>query len=845
MSTWLTVQPSLDPILAPVNAVIAMIDSVLSALIAILNIIQTILNIIKAFLAGLLDPLRAIIEAIIKEIRNIINDLRQMGFYMHPGDIDLINIDNMFADLRGGYAAFERRCVSRLIDRRDPLRPDFSSSSATLGAFFYVSGQDIDALVRVIMAFYNFFKGTKPIRAFAQPADLQVTYGSDSFATFKALGGALEGGVPSKAIIKWTMPGGPGPGAGFKVPAPKGWIIEISTNPGGMKVVSAAPDDANSSSLYPSVLSAVAIDPVTNTPLTVYGGADMVGSASGDYSDVWPPNPADPRAVKLYFQKDVNTPLIPPIAIKDNHYLGRAYFVPNNWITSAVPGQEFMAVFTSDMLPSDADIEQDASAKYGIKLTAKEATSYFVRVRAVSEEVKDALSDTGSQFDPRPMSEETLRLYRFTADNVRQAKSGRLTPSPPSSTITGSDWGISSAPLELTFPNESSINFMQAIEAALIVMILARCDLPPPIDDDEFQVGTVLGTTGMEEVAQKMIPMMGIEQGNGFYGPQLVAEFRKKLRTKAVAMATDLYRRLGPSSALMDVVVEMGETLLGWKWSDSGVRVSGATAPGTTICQSFGIGTEDYGSLTPKAVMVKSDYGVAPGVMSIPCYPRAEALMDGGPIRSPGFGEQTLPDGVPVFWRSGYGSADHQSPVVYEMNTDGSLKFCAFARNLFLANDEVLKSAAGVLMVTAAIRASNDGTWMAWRPLYEKLAPADELLTKIETFLMALLDAMQGVIDQIIRYIEAIQARIYQLQGIIEMIRSLLQQLDFSLPSASGLVVVASGTDGILMDLIASENKPSDDPQSIGCGLILVTGGVPNLLLELLAAVFGGGDVDE
>jgi hypothetical protein len=104
---------------------------------------------------------------------------------------------------------------------------------------------------------------------------------------------------------------------------------------------------------------------------------------------------------------------------------------------------------------------------------------------------------------------------------------------------------------------------------------------------------------------------------------------------------------------------------------------------------------------------------------------------------------------------------------------------------------------------------------------------------------------MQGVIDQIIRYIEAIQARIYQLQGIIEMIRSLLQQLDFSLPSASGLVVVASGTDGILMDLIASENKPSDDPQSIGCGLILVTGGVPNLLLELLAAVFGGGDVDE
>jgi hypothetical protein len=90
-----------------------------------------------------------------------------------------------------------------------------------IGAFFYVSGQDIDALIRVIMAIYNFFKqGGKPVAAFAQPSGLEVTYGSDNFASFKALGRAVEGGVPSKVVVKWSMPAGPGPTGAFKVPVP-------------------------------------------------------------------------------------------------------------------------------------------------------------------------------------------------------------------------------------------------------------------------------------------------------------------------------------------------------------------------------------------------------------------------------------------------------------------------------------------------------------------------------------------------------------------------------------------------------------------------------------------------
>ena len=78
--------------------------------------------------------------------------------------------------------------------------------------------------------------------------------------------------------------------------------------------------------------------------------------------------------------------------------------------------------------------------------------------------------------------------------------------------------------------------------------------------------------------------------------------------------------------------------------------------------------------------------------------------------------------------------------------------FCSRAspENLLLAKPEVLGAAAGVLKVTAAVRAPNDGSWMVYRPLYEMMAPLDEVLTKVEDWLMALLAAMDGVIERII-----------------------------------------------------------------------------------------------
>ena len=222
MAQWSTVQPSLEPILAPVNAVIQAIDSVLAALIAILNVVQFILNIVKAFLLGLLNPLRAIIEAIIAEIRAIIADLRQLGLYIHAGDIDLIDVGNQFQDIRGGFNGYSRRMIARLVDKSDPGRPGFSSSSAVVALFVYVSGEDVDALIRVLVAVYDFLTGKRrQIAAYPQPTALVASYGATDLTRFRDLAGSFESGTPTKAVVKWSLPLAPVPAPGSRCPSPR------------------------------------------------------------------------------------------------------------------------------------------------------------------------------------------------------------------------------------------------------------------------------------------------------------------------------------------------------------------------------------------------------------------------------------------------------------------------------------------------------------------------------------------------------------------------------------------------------------------------------------------------
>ena len=117
------------------------------------------------------------------------------------------------------------------------------------------------------------------------------------------------------------------------------------------------------------------------------------------------------------------------------------------------------------------------------------------------------------------------------------------------------------------------------------------------------------------------------------------------------------------------------------------------------------------------------------------------------------------------------------------------------------------------------------------------LAGADEILDQIEKFLLGILDMLQGLIDRIIAFIEGIQARIYQLQALIQWIRSLLRSLDlFAIGPMGALVVVGSGTSGIMSEFMMAEDKPADSAGAYAGGVLVTAGGIP---LFLCPQVFG------
>lgn len=124
VGTWQTISLEVPDFLEPVREAI---DAFFSFLIQILNILLAVLEILKIFATGLLDPLIALIEIIKAIIEALLNDLRQLGIYIHGDFYALEGPD--FSALRGGYTTFEGRMVGRLQDTQDPNRPNISEFS--------------------------------------------------------------------------------------------------------------------------------------------------------------------------------------------------------------------------------------------------------------------------------------------------------------------------------------------------------------------------------------------------------------------------------------------------------------------------------------------------------------------------------------------------------------------------------------------------------------------------------------------------------------------------------------------------------------------------------------------
>ena len=427
----------------------------------------------------------------------------------------------------------------------------------------------------------------------------------------------------------------------------------------------------------------------------------------------------------------------------------------------------------------------------------------------------------------------------------------------PTNEAQAGQFGPASQAATFTIPNAETLEFIGAVKTALAICILVRPDLVEVVRDADGELQPEANTygegqaTGLESLS-KLLSVMKVsstlyEEAND---PRT---FAQKV-TKQVNLLTDAaLSQYSPSTVVLEALSEQIQTLRTFKWSDIN-----SVWPEQTILESL------------------DNTGASAGLAGRPGGFADDAktrLRKGPPLsgfnpdlwlyRFPTFPLKYTASGalVEVFTRSSFGGSDafiegqgwsDYCPVLFSIpKSRNGLSYdiyIQYVRTLLLQHKsgEVLNAASSLLNVAGAVMLKlNPGQWTAIRFLDEVLKPADTLLTNIESFLLAILDGLQGVIDKIIAYIEGIQARIYQLQALIEKIRALLNSLTlFDLPSFSGLVLVENGTDGIASALVTAGNKPSDGPAAYGGGAVVLFGGLPTVILELIAVVLAGGGED-
>jgi len=173
----------------------------------------------------------------------------------------------------------------------------------------------------------------------------------------------------------------------------------------------------------------------------------------------------------------------------------------------------------------------------------------------------------------------------------------------------------------------------------------------------------------------------------------------------------------------------------------------------------------------------------------------------------------------------------------------GQLLYC---RGLFANafNGQMLSEAALVLGIAASAvkKRGNEGAWHSLK--VRDLFPGwEDTLSTVSNWTRSLQVSITSPADKMTTFIEGLEARAVELQQLIKRIDALTQNLTgytFLLPECSGLVTLSNGTGGVLSDLVAAKNKPSDSPTAYGGGVLIVipTSPAVSLVTDLIEQVF-------
>ena len=839
-----------------------------------LDLALTVMNVVKSFVAGLLSPIRQIIQELIKLLENLLLDFRRVGVYFNS-DINAILQDTSFSGIKGGYPAYERRMISRLTNRADLTRPDFSPSNTVVALFFYagfdptfITGLLDTSRFGIFQDLINGFArlfGQNPVAStLPLPVGLTPAYASANSrltpgqGTANLLLGISQLAGRDSVYLQWNIAPSPtaNPTSSPAVP-PDGFLIEVSCFEQGLYLGWYAPvpsstggDESDGTARYTTGLY---LDGSTGAPVQIFGGADSVQLADGllwsDCFDAGGNIRAGARPV-FFLTSPTSTSFIKqnPIPVRDGRYYNqRTFYIGSGASPNAVFGQSWLGgtfsinipfgdlPFKAEVNPSDGSVNIDGAAP---------PDQVWIRVYAVNNTVQTA-SD-----------------FKWNVVPYNNPGTDVLSPVTPVSgnAISLASRGLPSNIATAMIPTEETDNYMLGLQAAITLALLSRSDLVPQIAEATGTEASVTSAadsgsaspyspTGLEPVAQNLVPTV-IENVRRYF---VIAEppvaFSAGLRSKVAALAATLVESQGnlPPSLLTNLRPRL-DRLVNWKWKDSPVEgVSGNALLNWGLNDVLAQGTEaESGVYIIPPIVAKN-------ARSLANLPTDKILFNESGILSgtsvPDFGEA---DSITTA-RSRNLAQEYRSGTFGGssiLNVSESAPLLTDGTNLWYVRDvvseQIYDDAQAVLQLAGVAQTTPPaGSWLLWRPFAGVgafgLSSVSDLVDLIREYAAALDTGLTGIIGTILDFISALEQRVKEIQELVRRIQSYINiPLSFEIPDALILPIVASGTDGVVSALVGAGNKPADGPRAYSAGLVLTAGGLPSLITDLILVATSG-----
>lgn len=837
------------------------VNGIFTVLITALDLALTVLNIVKAFVSGLLNVVKQLVRELVNFIKNLLLDFRQVGFYAHFGDAELATQDTTRDVLRGGYAGYQNRMISRLTDRGDLTRPRFSSSSSVVALFFYV-GVDLSFIdqLRDASQFNVFFDlvnglaqlfGANP--PFASQSSLPIPTNvapAYALATSSSPTGS-SGGVGiirattlagrTNMVVQWNISPAPSsqPSTGPVIP-PDGFLVEVSCFPQGLYAGWLAPVTASTGSptggeeSRQSYTAGFYTDARNGEPLVIFGGVDSIQIGENiEYDAAFDGDTLRSGATPLFFadsltsSKFLNSNVIRKRG--DGKYINqRTFYVDSATVraqTWGTAGTYFINISFDD-LPLIAVPDDNGNIDAGAAITPNQV---WVRVLSCDDKIK---SPTAWKWAPAP--------HLTPGDSAVSP----VTPGPDGA-ITLSSRGTASDIIPVTISRPQTDRYMDALMAAITLALLSRSDLLPPsssvtgIETNTALLDSGYTPTGLEAVAANLVPIV-MSDTRGFFQPAGNAPipFSADLRSRVVALAQFLVEQQGnPPTTLITTLGPTIDRLLAWRWSDAPEVLAYAD----TITDPDSYFIFDYTILDVLAQGQDAESGEA----EIPCLvtmnTRCLSSLTGTLLTDTQAAAVISTSNISLKYRDGtFGRSvilDVSTAAPVLQSGDGALWY---VRDI--VPDSIFDDARTLLQIAGVPQQQpRTGSWLAWRPFVNLDSPLGSLnavADEIERWASVVLEGLSGVADQIVAFINAIEQRILEIQDLIRRIQRYLNiPLSITIPDALFLPLVVGGTEGVVTGLATSTNQPDDGPNVYSGGAVVLMGGLPALVQELIAAL--------